>query len=158
MHGASTRRRSPELSRESEEAQTKAFELERGRLQVTADEVQKKHEEEVTALEERRRTELADNDAAHESALAQKARELEQVSAKHRAELEAERDEARSALDDIRAQLAENQNKYQTERRKLEQTIERRMSEHEEERQSKIALIEKLSRRSRRSSANLPPR
>ena len=146
MHGASTRRRSPELSRESEEAQTKAFELERGRLQVTADEVQKKHEEEVTALEERRRTELADNDAAHESALAQKARELEQVSAKHRAELEAERDEARSALDDIRAQLAENQNKYQTERRKLEQTIERRMSEHEEERQSKIALIEKLEK------------
>ena len=68
------------------------------------------------------------------------------MSAKHRAELEAERDEARSALDDIRAQLAENQNKYQTERRKLEQTIERRMSEHEEERQSKIALIEKLEK------------
>ena len=135
-----------ELSRESEEAQTKAFELERGRLQVTADEVQKKHEEEVTALEERRRTELADKDAVHKFALAQKARVLEQVSAKHREELEAERDEARSALDDIRAQLAENQNKYQTERRKLEQIIETRMSEHEEERQSKIVSIEKVEK------------
>ena len=71
---------------------------------------------------------------------------LEQVSAKHREELEAERDEARSALDDIRAQLAENQNKYQTERRKLEQIIETRMSEHEEERQSKIVSIEKLEK------------
>ena len=71
---------------------------------------------------------------------------LEQVSAKHREELEAERDEARSALDDIRAQLAENQNKYQTERRKLEQIIETRMSEHEEERQSKIVSIEKLDK------------
>ena len=187
-----------ELSRKSEEAQTKALELERRRLQDAAAEVQKKHEEELAALEERRRTELKDNDAAHQSALTQKDRDLDQMSDKHREELEdaqrerelsstehaealaalrkeldalgqthrdtlaqradavkktlkeveAERDEAGIAADAIRAQLAESGQKHQTERRKLEQTFETRLSEREDEKQSLRATLEELERKS----------
>ena len=217
-----------ELSRKSKEARTKALELERARLQDTADEVQKKHEEEVAALEEQLRAELEaelkDGNAAHQSALEQKARDLDQMSAEHGEELadarrehkkvlaerdrnaqsldkaieqtkadhrerellrtehaeslaalrkelealgqthrrtlaqraeaanktlqevEAERDEARTATDDIRAQLAESQKKHQTERQKLEETLETRLSELEDEKQSLSASLEKLER------------
>ena len=76
-----------ELSSKSNEARTKALELERARLQDEADEVQKRHEEEVAALEERQRAELREGDAAHESVLAQKDRDLDQMSARHGEEL-----------------------------------------------------------------------
>ncbi|TDI36719.1 MAG: response regulator [Acidobacteria bacterium] len=215
-----------ELSRASEEAQTKALELERGRLQDEADEVKKKHDEELAALEEQLRAELKDADAARESALAQKDRDLEQLSAKHREELEdarreldkvlaerdrdakalneaieqtkadhrerellrtenaesltaqrmelealaqthrdtlvqrakaaqetlqeveAERDQARRATDDIRVQIGEHQEKYRTELQKLEKVFEARLSEREVEKQAQSASLEKIERES----------
>ena len=110
-----------ELSSKSNEARTKALEFERARLQDEADEVQKRHEEEVAALEERQRAELREGDAAHESVLAQKDRDLDQMSARHGEELADARREHEKALAELSRESEEAQTKaFELERGRLQ--------------------------------------